>query len=248
MNDFVEEMVNHRKFMDLPEEDVDDELKKQKQSNPKSIPYAICWMEMHPGYASLRFVASTSARSHIIGISPKGYSWCEIVYSSVDSLINAFKRNPRGVSKPKEGSREVAKPATENIKPVSKGRWGSKPAPPSLPPPAPPGVPGWAPRPPPPPMPPLAPLIPPVAAGWGGGWNHGPPPPRPPPPNLPPPPAYGAPPSQRPPMPNLPPPPPPGGPAGPPPFGMPPAAQSQGRGRGRTLPAWMNKGALPPIE
>jgi len=49
MNDFVEEVNNHRKFMDKPEDDVDEKLMDQKKSTPKAIPYAICWMDMHPG-------------------------------------------------------------------------------------------------------------------------------------------------------------------------------------------------------
>ena len=220
MNEFVDEITNHRKFMDLPEDEVDDHLVAQKKVNPKSIPYAICWMEMHPGYASLRFVANTSPRNHLIGVTPKGFSWNNDNYPSLDQLINAFKKNPRGPSKSKP---KVSAP--------SKGRWGSKPAappPPTGPPPAPP-VGAWAPRPPPPPGPPVMPPPIPAAAGYRreGGWG----PPVPPRPPMPPPP-YS---QQQPPRPPMPQPPPP-----PPAFDMPSAA-GQGRGRGRTLPAWMSQ-------
>ena len=232
MNDFVEEITNHRKFIDLSEDEVDDQLTAQKKVNPKSIPYSLCWMEMHPGYASLRFVANTSPRNHLIGITPKGFSWGNDNYPSLDQLINAFKRNPRGPSKPKA---KAPAPAP------SKGRWGSKPAappPPSVPPPAPPAAGTWAPRPPPlPPGPPYMPPPIPVAAGYrqGGGW--GPPAPPPPRPPMPPPPYPQQQQPPRPPMPHQQPPPPqPPQPA----FNMPPAA-SQGRGRGRTVPAWMSK-------
>lgn len=206
--------------MDLPEDEVDDHLVAQKKVNPKSIPYAICWMEMHPGYASLRFVANTSPRNHLIGVTPKGFSWNNDNYPSLDQLINAFKKNPRGPSKSKP---KVSAP--------SKGRWGSKPAappPPTGPPPAPP-VGAWAPRPPPPPGPPVMPPPIPAAAGYRreGGWG----PPVPPRPPMPPPP-YS---QQQPPRPPMPQPPPP-----PPAFDMPSGA-GQGRGRGRTLPAWMSQ-------
>ena len=42
MNDYVEELINHRKFMEKAEDEVDDELKRMKKNNPKAIPYAIC--------------------------------------------------------------------------------------------------------------------------------------------------------------------------------------------------------------
>ena len=124
MNDYVEELVNHRKFMDLPEDEVDDKLKEQKKANPKSIPYALCWMEMHPGYASLRFVSSTSPLSHPIGIAPNGFSWGANTFSSLDMLIDVFKRHPLGVAKPKDPSREPAPAPTDSsaaMKPAPKG-------------------------------------------------------------------------------------------------------------------------------
>lgn len=232
MNDYVEDMANHRKFMDLPEDEVDEKLMELKQATPKAIPYAFCWMDMHPGYASLRFVGSVTPRSHPIGITPHGFSWSGKPYTNLDKLVSDFKRNPRGVQKPTE---PPAKPPAPKP-PAKPPRWGAKavqPPPPPMPPPA------WD-RPPPPPVPP--PAAPPihVTASWGPqqGWGqpqqqpppqpYGMPPPRPPPPTnlLPPgPPAYA----------QLP-------PQGPPAFDMPPTAPSQGRGRGRTLPAWMSKG------
>ena len=74
MNDFVEELVNHRKFLDLSEDEVDEKLMEQKKSTPKSIPYALYWLDpqLYPGYASLRFFASVTPRGHVIGITPKG--------------------------------------------------------------------------------------------------------------------------------------------------------------------------------
>lgn len=223
MNDYVEELVSHRKFMDLPEDDVDAKLKEEKKANPKSIPYALCWLEMHPGYASLRFVASSTPRNHIIGISPKGFLWNSIEYPNLDLLINGFKKNPRGAApKPKE---PVPKPQAPKApsRPPTENRWGAKPPAPALP----PAPVGW--NRPPPAIPPVqAPA--PVKVGWGAlseapssypaaitvGWGapsaqpgtgwapQRAPPPRPPPQHQPPPP--GPPAMQRPPPPNLPPP------------------------------------------
>lgn len=249
MNDFVEELVNHRKFLDIPEDELDAKLVAEKKENPKSIPYSACWMENHAGYASLRFVSSTNARSHPIGISPTGYTWGSNTFPSLDRLINAFKKNPRGAvkSKPPIPTPATTAPSVAPSKPPPpRGRWGDKAAAP--PPPAPYGnhV-----------LPPMAPLQP-STNGWGApsapitGWSQPPslppppvythsappqrPPPPPPPPSLPPPPSYTQP--QLPPAPPVPLPLPP-----PPPVAFddisPPSGQ--GRGRGRTLPAWMQK-------
>jgi hypothetical protein len=256
MNDYIEELVIHRKFLDLPEDDVDEKLRQQKKASPASIPYAVCWMEMHPGYASLRFVSSSNPRSHPIGITPSGFTWGANTFGSLERLLNEFKKNPRGTPKPREPKFVAAPKAPQPPPPKpTTTRWGPAAAA------APPAPPAWS-QPPPPPMP----LAPPVAqGGWGapsastGGWGQAPPQ-RPQPPNLPPPPVYGQPPMQRPPPPGQPAygqpqmqrPPPPGPP---PPFGQPapPAAPpqpafdygqngtGQGRGRGRTLPAWMQK-------
>lgn len=279
MNDYVEELMNHRKFMEKAEDEVDDELKRMKKNNPKAIPYAICWMEMHPGYASLRFVASVTPRSHPVGIAPGGFSWGAKTYASLDELINAFKKNPRGTAvKPKASPKRTASPtpppapAPPASKPAS--RWGPATSQPTAQ--------SWsvAPSQPRPAVPTQAPPV----NAWGsqpaapltGGWNQAPPPPRPPPPSAPPPrppppniprpPAYSNPPPPRPPPPpsrpppRLPPPPqaippPQRNPPGPPAYGQPPVpafnnfqnpnaggpSQGAGRGRGKTLPAWMTK-------
>ena len=172
MNDIVEELVNHRKFVDLSEDDLDDQLREQKQKNKNSIPYNICWMEMHPGYSSLRFILSSTPRHHPIGISPNGFIWGTKAFKSLDALLNDFKKNPRGTSANKPKPPAVAPPSTSTAK---ASRWGTKrpPAPPRPPPP-----PTWN-QPPPPPM-----------AVQATGYNQPPPPPtygRPPPPAGPPP-------------------------------------------------------------
>ncbi|CAB9510636.1 Ty 6 homolog [Seminavis robusta] len=210
MNDYVEELTSHRKFLDLPEDEVDEKLQELKQKNPASIPYHLCWMEMHPGYASLRFVLSKTPRHHPVGISPKGFNWGSQCYSNLDKLLNEFKRNPRGVST--KSSRSSSSPPRNNPAPPPRpSRWGAKPPPPSF---------GQ-------PPPPAAPAAP--AVGGSSGW--GAPPPRPPPPTFvqapprPPPPTFGQPP------PRPPPPPRPtfGRPPPPPTFGRPPPPPTFGQ-------------------
>ena len=200
MNDFVEELTNHRKFLDLSEDDIDEKLRQDKTKQPDKIPYHFCWMEMHPGYASLRFMLTSTARNTPVGITPNGFSWGSKTYPNLNQLVNAFKHNPRaGVVKKQApaNSRGAAKDGAGAARP---SRWGNKqPAPPSAPPPPP----VWN-APPPPGPPPMQ------TGGWGaaqassggtggGQWNQPPPPgpggySRPPPPSQPPPPGYGRPP------------------------------------------------------
>merc|ERR1711865_1075366 len=111
MNDLVEELVNHRKFVDLSEEDLDEKLREEKAKNKNSIPYNVCWAEMHPGYSSLRFILSSTPRHHPIGISPNGFVWGVKTFKSLDLLLNEFKKNPRG---------------TPSNKQVKTSRWGNK--------------------------------------------------------------------------------------------------------------------------
>ena len=185
--------MNHRKFVDMPEDELDERLRKEKTANPKGIFYNICWMEMHPGYACLRFILSSTTRAHPIGISPNGFVWGTIKYPNLDKLLNDFKKNPRGSSTTKRPASSNGAQPQKPTEPRA-SRWGSRPPPPSAPPPA------WgsqsAAQPPP--------------AQWGaasasaqGQWD------RPPPPaagyGQPPPPSYG----------------PPAG--GPPPYSRPPA-------------------------
>lgn len=177
MNDYVEEMMNHRKFVDLPEDELDEKLKSQKVKEPQGVFYNVCWMEMHPGYGSLRFILTNTPRHHPVGISPSGFVWGSKVYKSLDMLLNEFKKNPKGTSVARlpapPASRQVAAKTEDGAPRAS--RWGSK-APP--PPPA-----AWGAPPPPP------------AGGWGApvaaagaSWQQPPPPPpvgafgRPPPP------------------------------------------------------------------
>ncbi|CAJ1945658.1 unnamed protein product [Cylindrotheca closterium] len=194
MNDYVEELMSHRKFADMPEDELDEKLRKEKTANPKGIFYNICWMEMHPGYASLRFILSSTTRAHPIGISPNGFVWGTIKYPNLDKLLNDFKKNPRGSS---TGKRTASSSGAQSQKPTEPraSRWGSRPPPPSAPPPS------WGSQ---------SAAQPAPAQQWGaasataqGQWD------RPPPPaagyGQPPPPSYGPP------------------PGGPPPYSRPPA-------------------------
>jgi SH2 domain len=254
MNDFVEELTGYRKFVDKPEDDVDDDLKKMKARQPSLVPYALCWADEHPGYASLRFVSTSTPRNHLIGITPSGFTWGKTTFSSLDKLINTFKKSPGPPSSKAAPIPLSAANSSTTPKGTSVSRWGAKPTsrppPPPVPPPPPPMPdPQWdKPQPP--------PLVP--AVGGHSEWRNGsvdlwsaaqnPLPPaytaRPPPPpvtqptynSLPPPPMPRPPPPGPPPFER--PPPPPGPPAFTP---MPNAPASQGRGRGRTLPAWMQQ-------
>jgi transcription elongation factor SPT6 len=181
MNDLVEELVNHRKFVDLPEDELDEKLRAEKVSKPNSIPYNVCWMDMHPGYASLRFVLSSTPRQHPIGIASNGFVWGTKTFKSLDLLLNDFKKNPRGtsVSKRPASSATVSNTATS----TRASRWGQRPPAPSAQPSAAP--PAWN-HPPLPAQPsvygqPPLQSLPPPPASYGA---------RPPPPSGQPPPQY----------------------------------------------------------
>jgi transcription elongation factor SPT6 len=146
MNERIEELTSHRKFLNLNESDVDEKLCDMKKQSPSGVFYFLCWNEKYPGYASLRFIFNTP-RNHHIGISPEGFTWFQKTYPKIDLLLNAFKQNPRGPGnvtssrqmKPHQGSSVNANPGGwgNEQQPVSVGGWGSAPShlPVSLPPP-----------------------------------------------------------------------------------------------------------------
>mmetsp|Transcript_31486 Transcript_31486/g.66230 ORF Transcript_31486/g.66230 Transcript_31486/m.66230 type:complete len:2030 (+) Transcript_31486:171-6260(+) len=96
MNDRVEEVQHHRKFLDKLEDEIDDKLQVMKKANPAGVFYFVCWSESYPGYVSLRFIMGRTARHHTLGISPDGFIWGPKTYSSMDRLMNDFKKNPTG--------------------------------------------------------------------------------------------------------------------------------------------------------
>ena len=143
MNERVQDLINHRKFLNLSEDDVDDKLKELKKATPSGIFYFFCWSEKHPDCASLRYMIN-STRFHIVMIRPDGFTWCNRIYPNIDALSNEFKKNPRGSSSSVTGTssrslnsslasssaKAVAYSAGATPKPAS--RWGAKnPPPPS---------------------------------------------------------------------------------------------------------------------
>ncbi|KAL7557706.1 hypothetical protein ACA910_018501 [Epithemia clementina (nom. ined.)] len=232
LNDLVDELQNHRKFVDLSEDETDDKLKAEKRKNPSSIPYALCWKDETPGYACLRFIMNTNPYMHLIGFSPKGFTWSSKVFMTIDQLLNDFKKNPRGVrpasssqsssavrsarpappiaplAPPPGGAMRSAIPPPRPAPPPPKpNRWGTKPPTPVG---AAPSASPWQQQQQPPPPPRAA------VTGTVSGWGSRPPPPppaaptgwsqqsqqQPLPPPRPPPPRPPVPPPQ-----NLPPPP-----------------------------------------
>ena len=192
LNDRVEEVTNHRKFIDKLMSEVDTYLKQQKEKTSGPV-YNLCWNEERPGSISLRYITGRNVRHHNITLTPEGFQWKENnkeLYKNLDRLLNAFKLNPQGA--PKSSSSSAAPPPAplppsgERNRPR---RWDAPrdapPAPPAAPPPQ-----GWG----------HAPPVPPPRSRWDAPPN--PAPPAGPPPAF----AYGA-----------APPPPPRPPSGPPP-------------------------------
>ena len=158
MNDRVEEVIHHRKFMDKLEDEVDSLIVEMKKAQPKAFLYFICWSECYPGYVSLRFITNKTPRNHTIGISPDGFVWGAKAYSSMDRVINEFKKNPAGPhARPRPppsgggsltSSMQATASSSRPSEPANRqSRWGGSvamPPPPAYPPPvfaAPPGQP-----------------------------------------------------------------------------------------------------------
>lgn len=167
MNDRVEEVQHHRKFLDKLEDEVDDRLQVMKKANPAGVFYFVCWSESYPGYVSMRFVMNRTPRHHTIGITPEGFTWGAKTYNSMDRLMNDFKKNPTGpggrppnrhggsaassmgTSRQATGggtndSSRQSRWGARSSAPPSTSRWGGSALPPPGPPPtfaAPPGQP-----------------------------------------------------------------------------------------------------------
>jgi len=117
MNDRVEQVQHHRKFEDKLEDEVDEKMQKMKKANPAGVFYFICWSESYPGYVSLRFILNRTPRHHTIGISPDGFVWGPKTYSSLDRLMNDFKKNPGG-----PGARPPSRPNMSSTSSMSTSR------------------------------------------------------------------------------------------------------------------------------
>jgi len=179
LNERVEEVIHHRKFLNMEKDDIDRRLRDAKKAHPSGVFYHLCWCDRYPGCISLRFIINTN-RSHLISISLEGFVWAKKVYPEMDLLLNQFKKNPSGQPAGRVGqpAGRVGQPAGRVALPPKPrtSRWDAKtnpPPPPQHPPPHPPSASngGWG-------------VPAPVTAN--SGWNTQ----RPPiPPSLPPPPS-----------------------------------------------------------
>mmetsp|Transcript_28931 Transcript_28931/g.84033 ORF Transcript_28931/g.84033 Transcript_28931/m.84033 type:complete len:374 (+) Transcript_28931:2-1123(+) len=188
LNDRVEEVMHHRKYIDKLEDDVDVYLKELKTKTSGPV-YNLCWNEEWPGLVSLRYITGTNVRRHHITLTPDGFQWNEnnkAQYKNLDRLLNAFKLNPQGTSKSSSSAPSAPLPPSgdRNNRPR---RWDAPRAAPPAPPLPPAGLPpqGWGTAPPAPPgsrwgapTKPAPPVGPPPAYAYGAAP---PPPPRPPP-------------------------------------------------------------------
>lgn len=158
MNDRVEEVLHHRKFLGKLEDEVDSQMIEMKKKQPGAFLYFLCWSECYPGYVSLRFITNKTPRSHTIGISPDGFVWGPKTYSSLDRVLNDFKKNPAGPGRqpPRLPTGSISSSMQGNVGSATRApesrqsRWGGRsdapnmPPPPSYPPPSfvpPPGAP-----------------------------------------------------------------------------------------------------------
>lgn len=162
MNDHVEKLVHHRKFLDLPEDEVDEKLKELKQKNPQGTFYHLCWLDMHPGYISLRFVLNSQVKSYTVGVTPGGFSLGPKTFRNLDMMLNEFKSNPRGMTSTRSTASVSSRPTLPSTTEDNnrQTRWGQPNS--RLPPPAT--------RPAPPPLPVVAALRPPPPVPFPQGF------------------------------------------------------------------------------
>ena len=85
--------MHSRKFVDMPEDDVDKNLMEMKSASPKGVFYNICWCNGDcPYHVSLRFITGKNPDAHTIVITPTGFVWGPTTYHSLEPLLMDFEK------------------------------------------------------------------------------------------------------------------------------------------------------------
>jgi transcription elongation factor SPT6 len=82
MNEFVDEVIRYKYYKSVSQEEVREELIKQKKSNPSSIPYALHVYNKFPGCFSITFIARVTPHSCHMEVKPNGYRFFGRIESS----------------------------------------------------------------------------------------------------------------------------------------------------------------------
>ena len=90
---YVDQLVQHRKFLDGKEERIEEELLRDKTANPDLIPYYISLNYLKPGRFRLSCKPSMShpCKHEDILVAPEGYNFRGNTFVDPDRLITYFK-------------------------------------------------------------------------------------------------------------------------------------------------------------
>lgn len=98
---FVEPIIQNIKeleqapcFMKMDKAQMNEKLIDEKRSNPSRSPYHIAPSQDHPGFFVLYYIPGTqTVRKEVVKVSPNGFRYRSLVFSSVNRLIAYFKKN-----------------------------------------------------------------------------------------------------------------------------------------------------------
>eukprot|EP00053_Salpingoeca_punica_P020212 m.211010 g.211010 ORF g.211010 m.211010 type:complete len:1767 (+) comp17822_c0_seq2:479-5779(+) len=102
MADLVRQLVSKNKvYRAVSKDDIDEVLREEKAKNPAKIPYYVIPDERRPGYFLLCYMpGKNSILVERVTVTPDGFRMRHRNHSSVDGMINWFKRNYNAPSAP----------------------------------------------------------------------------------------------------------------------------------------------------
>lgn len=144
----MSEAIDNRKFREGTIEELKEYVLKEKNDNPKRIPYLFGLSEKRPACLVLMFIpGSKSVEMEEIQVIPNGYRFRSTLYLNIDKLIMWFKRNMTKSSasrRPVASARDTAGYQSPYVGAASPFRPTASPFPQQQPPPAVVPLPGLA--------------------------------------------------------------------------------------------------------
>lgn len=153
MNDLVDTVLEHRRFINKPREEVEARLKEEKRRHPNQVFYAFFPDHKRPGSFGLLHIVSAQMFREPVEVTPRGLMYRGQAFRSAEEVAQHFKQHrneaipvlPRGSAPtPRNGA-----PPTPLQQPAPRekvSRWEARAAPPP---------PAWQQQQPPPPPPPM---------------------------------------------------------------------------------------------
>ncbi|KAJ5074909.1 transcription elongation factor spt6 [Anaeramoeba ignava] len=118
ISSYVDDMLEFNSFKNIEdEEEIEKELKKEKENNPKRIPYFIVNSKKYGGKFEFCFLPNTTVKKVYISISPNGFQIFDKVFTELEELVKYFKRKYQESTQPKQTRKRNLKNET-----IPKGR------------------------------------------------------------------------------------------------------------------------------